>query len=42
MVGKGKDEPLISQETIDAEPDAATRERYHRINSRVEVKIIQT
>lgn len=40
LEGKGEDEPLIPQETIDATPDEETRERFHKINRRTEVKII--
>lgn len=40
VVGKGEEEPLITEETIAAEPAEATRERYHKMNRRTEVKII--
>ena len=42
IVGRGEENPLISESTIYAEPNEEIREKYHRINRRVEVKIIST
>lgn len=40
VVGKGEDEPLCSEEIFNATPSEDDREKRHKTNRRVEVKII--